>query len=244
MSAPENEAPEENGINAKIGQESGDKKPIYVRIFRPAWNYVRRNDSHLVIATYLLGIGTLWLAWLALQSISVTREALREQRKTDGAQLVRVDSQLAIARRTMVSQLRAYLSVEGISDISQIRTDRHGYFIAPHIKFTNRGQTPATHITFRVTGVQSPSGTETHLFDSNWINPEISAGPLEPGASAGWEQPIHITPKLRFGKYWIFIWGKISYDDVFGISRWRTFKVKWKAGDPVWTGCKWGNDEN
>jgi hypothetical protein len=252
----ENDSPKEHSIDTQNNQKS----PIRF-FFRKSYN--SRADWHLVLATYLLGIGTLALAWYARDQAKTTRNAIIEQSMRDSTTSVRdsvrnvrdsirtvatLDStgiQLSIAKETMRKQLRAYVYVE----IDTFISFANHYYIAFSIK--NSGTTPAYGVSLWHTGGYRYLKRNMSFAKVVSDTPDvISNAPLNPGSKNMnfYEEfscdTVRQSLGIDRGVAAIFFYGCISYKDVFGFNHNTPYRLRFMTTNgkcvPYWT--EDGND--
>ena len=171
------------------------------------------------------------MAWLALQSIGVTHEALLDQRRYDSLQLVKTDSQLAIARNTMISQLRAYLTIgpNENPDTTYANIDSVKPVVWAQYAIKNVGQTPAYNVQYWMNCDVKPSNATIGQFDTSEKLP-LMGPPMAPGDRAfpknfkrmSWKDLLNIYAR----KLCFYVWGKITYTDAFGIRHCRDYMFR------------------
>jgi hypothetical protein len=129
--------------------------------------------------------------------------------------------QAAIARDTARRQLRAYVHVidVAIRDVAPLRRP------AAHFNMQNTGQTPALDLAVRFSLALLPLPSEDGPFAHLDIRPKLEPGASRGTLGAGDTQPLHVSfpdplpeqlfEQFKSGKLGIFLYGSISYRDVF-----------------------------
>jgi hypothetical protein len=153
-----------------------------------------------------------------------------------------------LAVETSRSQLRAYVSVLGISTQNAFEKN-----MSSSLNYKNVGQTPALGLrTITDAAIISPSGTEVkppRMYSTSY------GGDAEPAVALGGgiatSDPINKTFKdaeleeFRAGSKLYVVWGVIYYSDIFGKSHWTRFCRFFKNSEQGhWSTCQTHNDSN
>lgn len=130
-----------------------------------------------------------------------------------------------IARETAKRELRAYIN------ITQVRVDGLEGDARFCLEYKNCGQTPAYDIR-GWNGIELRDIESTQIFEST--GNDAGLGVLGPGNSAYFIKPAprRLVMKefdmLRAGEAAIYLWGEISYRDIFG--EWHTTRFRYFIG--------------
>ena len=131
---------------------------------------------------------------------------------------------------------RAWVVVSGVHTRTDKPSPSHYEVDKPlsaHIEFVNRGATPATFVRMEVFGqVRSTDGTvpeEPEPFDKTAMGGPRDRGTMEPSVPIF--SDMKFSPRLsqdffdaiQADKLHFFVFGKLTYCDVFGFQHWTTF---------------------
>jgi hypothetical protein len=154
-----------------------------------------------------------------------------------------------LAAETSRSQLRAYVSVLGISTQNAFEKN-----MASSLDYKNVGQTPALGLRIMTDAVIiSSSGSEVkppRTYSTSFSGDDETTISLGGGIAAS--DPANRTFKeaelveFRSGSKLYVVWGVIYYSDVFGKNHYTRFCRFFKNGGELsrWTLCQTGNDSN
>jgi hypothetical protein len=220
---------------------------------------LERYTRWLMAATLVSIFCTAWIAWsihelhnFALQqaksvndSIEISRYGILAANRRAEA----TEKTYDLAAETSRSQLRAYVSVLGISTESAFEKN-----MSSSLNYKNVGQTPALGLrTLTDAVIISSSGSDVKSprtystsYDGN-NEPTIALGggiaasdPVNRGSFKEAE-----LAEFRAGSKLYVVWGVIYYSDVFGKNHYTRFCRYFKNGEPGrWTPCQTGNDSN
>jgi len=199
-----------------------------------------------------------WIAWsiyelhdFALRqaksvsdSIEVSRYAILAANRRAEA----TEKTYDLAAETSRSQLRAYVSVLGISTQNAFEKN-----MASSLNYKNVGQTPALGLKTLIDAVIiSSSGSDIkppRAYSASYNGDSEATVPLGGGIAAS--DPITRTFKeaeleeFRAGTKLYLVWGAIYYSDVFGKNHYTRFCRYFKNGElSRWLLCQTGNDSN
>jgi hypothetical protein len=210
------------------------------------------NDGEMTALTGALAfIGALQLIVFGYQAFVLRRTLLDNKNVVSAAQrsaqaaedaVKKSETVLAHAQETAQRQLRAYVFVKN----ENIDTAPGGALLVFPVKISNAGQTPAHHLTVDCYVGFAPSEDELPWPD----DPEDgSRASLAPGDSI-WCTESHaaFTPQaaaaLDNNSVHFFIFGSITYEDIFGILRHTEFRYRLRKQRHGWimAVCGDGND--
>jgi len=199
-----------------------------------------------------------WIAWsiyelrdFALRqaksvsdSIEVSRYAILAANRRAEATEKTID----LAAETSRSQLRAYVSVLGISTQNAFEKN-----MASSLNYKNVGQTPALGLrTLTDAVIISSSGSDVkppRTYPTSYGGDNEPMSPLGGGIAAS--DAVNKTFKeaeleeFRAGNKTYVIWGVIYYADVFGRNHYTRFCRYFRNGEAShWNLCQTGNDSN
>jgi hypothetical protein len=191
------------------------------------WSISDKISFSMMAATFFLAIVS---TFQTCESKEATK-AIIGQDSAAQKQIIILDSQLSISRRTMIAQLRAYVYVDNFPD-----TSSYPFFKIFSVK--NSGQTPAYNL-YAWLRTEVKWLNETPVFDTTapTNNGDSSKVTLNPGATMIYSTSFTPTKLQRTaiekGTAKIFVWGRINYIDAFGNTR----NTKWryrsrKGGNP------------
>jgi len=201
---------------------------------------------------------TAWIAWsiyelhdFALRqaksvsdSIEVSRYAILAANRRAEA----TEKNYDLAAETSRNQLRAYVSVLGISTQNAFEKN-----MASSLNYKNVGQTPALGLKTLVDAVIIPSAgadiKPPRAYSASYNADSEPTVALGGGIAAS--DPITRTFKeaeleeFRAGTKLYLVWGAIYYSDVFGKNHYTRFCRYFKNGElSRWLLCQTGNDSN
>jgi hypothetical protein len=251
----------EQGAEEKEAEQSEleavppEKDPLLKSTIR-----LERYTRWLMAATLVSAIFcTAWIAWsihelrnFAFQqamsvkdSIEISRYAILAANRRAEA----TEKTYDLAAETSRSQLRAYVSVLGISTQNAFEKN-----MSSTLNYKNVGQTPALGLrTLTDVVIISSSGSDVkppRTYSTSY------GGDNEPTIALGGgivaSDPINNRAfketeleEFRAGSKLYVVWGVIYYSDVFGKNHYTRFCRYFKNGEPGrWTPCQTGNDSN
>jgi hypothetical protein len=220
---------------------------------------LERYTRWLMAATLVSIFCTAWIAWsiqelhnFAFQQAKSVNDSIEISRYGVLAANRRAEATektYDLAAETSRSQLRAYVSVLGISTESAFEKN-----MSSSLNYKNVGQTPALGLrTLTDAVIISSSGSDVKSprtystsYDGN-NEPTITLGggiaasdPVNRGSFKEAE-----LAEFRAGSKLYVVWGVIYYSDVFGKNHYTRFCRYFKNGEPGrWTPCQTGNDSN
>ena len=219
---------------------------------------LERFAKWLVAATLVSIFCTAWIAWSIAElhdfafrqaksvndSIEISRYAILAANRRAEA----TEKTYDLAAETSRSQLRAYVSVLGISTQNAFEKN-----MASSLNYKNVGQTPALGLrTLTDAAIISSSGSDVkppRTYSTSY------GGDNEPTIALGGDiaasDPVNRTFKeaeleeFRAGSKLYVVWGVIYYSDVFGKNHYTRF-CRYFKNDELrhWTPCQTGNDGN
>jgi hypothetical protein len=154
-----------------------------------------------------------------------------------------------LAAETSRSQLRAYVSVLGISTQNAFEKN-----MSSSVNYKNVGQTPALGLrTLTDVVIISPSESDVkppRAYSTSYAGDSESTISLGGGIAAS--DPVNNRAfkvaeleEFRAGSKLYVVWGVIYYSDVFGRNHYTRFCRYFKNGEASrWTFCQAGNDSN
>jgi hypothetical protein len=219
-----------------------------------------RYTRWLMAATLVSAIVcTAWIAWsirelhnFALQQANSVKDSIEIARYGILAANRRAEATektYDLAAETSRSQLRAYVSVLGISTQNAFEKN-----MSSSLNYKNVGQTPALGIRALTDVVIIPSsGSDVkppRTYSTSYGGDNESTIALGGGIVAS--DPVSNRAfkdaeleEFRAGSKLYVVWGAIYYSDVFGKNHYTRFCRYFKNGDPGrWTLCQAGNDSN
>lgn len=232
---------------------SGEVNPLSKSAIR-----LERFAKWLMAATLVSIFCTAWIAWSIYElhnlasrqtqavsdSIDISRYALLAANRR--AEALEKANDLAV--ETSRSQLRAYVSVLGISTQNAFEKN-----MASSLNYKNVGMTPALGLrTLTDAVIISSSGPDVkppRAYPTSYGGGNEPTIPL--GGDMAASDPINRTFKeteleeFRAGSKLYVVWGAIYYSDVFGKNHYTRFCRYFKNGEVShWTLCQTGNDSN
>ena len=219
---------------------------------------LERFAKWLMAATLVSIFCTAWIAWSIAElhdfafrqaksvndSIEISRYAILAANRRAEA----TEKTYDLAAETSRSQLRAYVSVLGISTQNAFEKN-----MASSLNYKNVGQTPALGLrTLTDAAIISSSGSDVkppRTYSTSY------GGDNEPSIALGGDiaasDPVNRTFKqaeleeFRAGSKLYVVWGVIYYSDVFGKNHYTRF-CRYFRNDELrrWTPCQTGNDGN
>ena len=219
---------------------------------------LERFAKWLMAATLVSIFCTAWIAWSIHElhdfafrqaksvndSIEISRYAILAANRRAEA----TEKTYDLAAETSRSQLRAYVSVLGISTQNAFEKN-----MASSLNYKNVGQTPALGLrTLTDAAIISSSGSDVkppRTYSTSY------GGDNEPTIALGGDiaasDPVNRTFKeaeleeFRAGSKLYVVWGVIYYSDVFGKNHYTRF-CRYFRNDELrrWTPCQTGNDGN
>jgi hypothetical protein len=179
------------------------------------------------------------------ESIEITRYGILAANRRAEA----TEKTYDLAAETSRSQLRAYVSVLGISTQNAFEKS-----MSSTLNYKNVGQTPAVGLrTLTDVVIISSSGSDVkppRTYSTSY------GGDNEPTIALGGgivaSDPVNNRAfketeleEFRAGSKLYVVWGVIYYSDVFGKNHYTRFCRYFKNGEPGrWTPCQTGNDSN
>jgi hypothetical protein len=206
-------------------------------------------------------VSILCMAWVAWSIYELHDFALRQAKSvSDSIEISRLailaanrraeatEKTIDLATETSRSQLRAYVSVVGISTQNAFEKN-----MASSLNYKNAGQTPAVGVrTVTDAMIISSSGPDVKLprtYSTSYGGDNEPTSPLGGGIAAS--DPINKTFKeaeleeFRAGNKTYVVWGVIYYSDVFGRNHYTRFCRYFRNGEAShWNLCQTGNDSN
>jgi hypothetical protein len=219
---------------------------------------LERFAKWLTAATLVSIFCTAWVAWsihelhdFAFQqaksvndSIEISRYAiLAANRRAEATEKI-----YDLAAETSRSQLRAYVSVLGISTQNAFEKN-----MASSLNYKNVGQTPALGLrTLTDAVIISSSGSDVKPPRTYSTSYGVDNEPtIALGGGIAASDPVNRTFKegeleeFRAGTKLYVVWGAIYYSDVFGKNHYTRFCRYFKNGElSRWILCQTGNDSN
>jgi hypothetical protein len=219
---------------------------------------LERFAKWLTAATLVSIFCTAWVAWsihelhdFAFQqaksvndSIEISRYAiLAANRRAEATEKI-----YDLAAETSRSQLRAYVSVLGISTQNAFEKN-----MASSLNYKNVGQTPALGLrTLTDAAIISSSGSDVKPPRTYSTSYGVDNEPtIALGGGIAASDPVNRTfregelEEFRAGTKLYVVWGAIYYSDVFGKNHYTRFCRYFKNGElSRWILCQTGNDSN
>lgn len=217
-----------------------------------------RFTKWLMVATLVSIFCTAWIAWSIYElhesalrqakslndSIEISRYAILAANRRAEA----TEKTLDLAAETSRSQLRAYVSVLGISTQNAFEKN-----MASSLNYKNVGQTPALGLRALTDAVMIsasvPDVKPSRTYSTSYGGDNESTAVLGGGIAAS--DPVIRTFKeseleeFRAGSKLYLVWGVIYYSDVFGKNHYTRFCRYFKNVEPShWALCQTGNDSN
>jgi hypothetical protein len=221
---------------------------------------LERYTKWLMAATLVSTFCTAWIAW----SIKELHDFAFQQAKSvnDGIEISRyeifaanrraeaIEKANELAAETSRGQLRAYISVLGISTQNAFEKNMSSSFT-----YKNVGQTPALGLrTLTDAAIISSSGSDVKpprtystSYDSDSDPTAVLGGGIDASDPINRGSPFKEAELVEFraGSKLYVVWGVIYYADVFGKNHYTRFCRYFKNGEPNrWTLCKTDNDSN
>jgi hypothetical protein len=221
---------------------------------------LERYTKWLMAATLVSIFCTAWIGW----SIKELRDFAFQQAKSvnDSIEISRygilatnrraeaTEKANDLAAETSRSQLRAYVSVLGISTQNPFEKNMSSSF-----SYKNVGQTPAIGVrTLTDAVIISSSGSDVKpprtystSYDSDNDPTLVLGGGIDASDPINRGSPFKEAELVEFraGSKLYVVWGVIYYADVFGKNHYTRFCRYFKNGEPNrWTLCKTDNDSN
>jgi hypothetical protein len=219
---------------------------------------LERFAKWLIAATLVSIFCTGWIAWSIYElhdfafrqaksvndSIEISRYAILAANRRAEA----TEKTYDLAAETSRSQLRAYVSVLGISTQNAFEKN-----MASSLNYKNVGQTPALGLrTLTDAVIISSSGSDVkppRTYSTSYGGDNEPTITLGGGIAAS--DPVNRTFKeaeleeFRAGSKLYVVWGVIYYSDVFGKNHYTRFCRYFKNGElGRWTLCQTDNDSN
>jgi hypothetical protein len=219
---------------------------------------LERFAKWLMAATLVSIFCTAWIAWSIHElhdfafrqaksvndSIEISRYAILAANRRAEA----TEKTYDLAAETSRSQLRAYVSVLGISTQNAFEKN-----MASSLNYKNVGQTPALGLRTQTdAAIISSSGSDVkppRTYSTSYGGDNEPTMALGGGIAAS--DPVNRTFKeaeleeFRAGSKLYVVWGVIYYSDVFGKNHYTRF-CRYFRNDELrrWTPCQTGNDGN
>jgi hypothetical protein len=219
---------------------------------------LERFAKWLMAATLVSVFCTAWIAWSIYElhdfvlrqarsvndSIEISRYAILAANRRAEA----TEKTYDLAAETSRSQLRAYVSVLGISTQNAFEKN-----MASSLNYKNVGQTPALGLrTLTDAVIISSSASDVkppRTYSTSYGGDNEPTMALGGGIAAS--DPVNRTFKeaeleeFRAGSKLYVVWGAIYYSDVFGKNHYTRFCRYFKNGElGRWTLCQSGNDSD
>ena len=219
---------------------------------------LERFAKWLMAATLVSIFCTAWIAWSIHElhdfafrqaksvndSIEISRYGILAANRRAEA----TEKTYDLAAETSRSQLRAYVSVLGISTQNAFEKN-----MSSSLNYKNVGQTPALGLrTLTDAVIISSSGSDVkppRTYSTSYGGDNEPTIALGGGIAAS--DPVNRTFKeaeleeFRVGSKLYVVWGVIYYSDVFGKNHYTRFCRYFKNGElSRWTLCQTGNDSN
>jgi hypothetical protein len=219
---------------------------------------LERFAKWLMAATLVSIFCTAWIAWSIYElhdfafrqaksvndSIEISRYGILAANRRAEA----TEKTYDLAAETAQSQLRAYVSVLGISTQNAFEKN-----MSSSLNYKNVGQTPALGLrTLTDAVIISSSGSDVkppRTYSTSYGGDNEPTTALGGGIAAS--DPVNRTFKeaeleeFRVGSKLYVVWGVIYYSDVFGKNHYTRFCKYFKNGElSRWTLCKTDNDSN
>jgi hypothetical protein len=248
----------ERGPERKVTEQPEIEAVPPVDVVSKSTIRLERFAKWMMAATLVSIFCSVWIAWsiydlhvFALRqaksvndSIEISRFAILAANRRAEA----TEKALDLAAETARSQLRAYVSVLGISTQNAFEKN-----MTSSLNYKNVGQTPALKLRTLIDAVIiSPSASDVNpprTYSTSYgidNEPTIALG----GGVAG-SDPVNRTFKeaeleeFRAGSKLYIVWGVIYYSDVFGKDHYSRFCRYFKNGElGRWILCQSGNDSN
>jgi hypothetical protein len=219
---------------------------------------LERFAKWLMAATLVSIFCTAWIAWSIHElhdfafrqaksvndSIEISRYAILAANRRAEA----TEKTYDLAAETSRSQLRAYVSVLGISTQNAFEKN-----MASSLNYKNVGQTPALGLrTLTDAVIISSSGSDVKPPRTYSTSYGVDNEPtIALGGGIAASDPVNRTFKegeleeFRAGTKLYVVWGAIYYSDVFGRNHYTRFCRYFKNGElSRWILCQTGNDSN
>jgi hypothetical protein len=217
-----------------------------------------RNTWLMGAALVLAIFCTAWVIWsiyelrnFAFQQAKLVKDSIEISRYGILAANRRAEAtekSYDLAAETSRSQLRAYVSVLGISTQNAFEKN-----MSSSLNYKNVGQTPALGIKTLTDVVIIPSSgpdvTPPRTFPTSYGGDNGSTIALGAGIAAS--DPVNTKAfkgaeleEFRAGRKLYVVWGVIYYSDVFGKDHYTRFCRYFKNDLGRWTLCQTGNDSN
>ena len=164
---------------------------------------------------FLTGIGIHYLR----RTLRATDAAVAEAKSATKA----AEDAVAVTKDSAERQLRAYVGVN-----EALSTWRNGP--SAQIEIKNGGQTPAYELTHWVTTGYGPADRADFP-----TQPARQSSVLGAGASINTDTAVapgngKVHGAIREGAYTLFVWGRIEYQDAFGVRRMTEYRLMWVEG--------------
>jgi hypothetical protein len=221
---------------------------------------LERFTKWLMAATLVSILCTGWIAWsikefhdFAFQQAKSVNDSIEISRYEIFAANRRAEATEKgneLAAETSRSQLRAYVSVLGISTQNSFEKNMSSNFT-----YKNVGQTPALGLrTLADAVIISSSGSDVKpprtystSYDSDNDPTVVLGGGIDASDPVNRGFPFKEAELVEFraGSKLYVVWGVIYYADVFGKNHYTRFCRYFKNGEPNrWTLCRTDNDSN
>jgi hypothetical protein len=137
-------------------------------------------------------------------------------------QFVALITTVCVMMRTARTQLRAYLSVEP----DGINPYKGQNYLISHIKIRNNGQIPARDVSV-YSAIDRDTNGQRKAFDLGAVTAAKTA--VQPRAkmrvgTGAWNIPAASDRQKELElNGWLYVWGKVTYNDSYGTQRWTKF---------------------